>query len=36
MNVRLVDEVYWDLRTARDWYTATDLGLHSNSVPRRP
>ncbi len=27
MNVRLVDEVYLDLRTARDWYDGKSAGL---------
>ena len=27
MNVRLVDEVYLDVRTARDWYDRKSIGL---------
>lgn len=27
MNVRLVDEVFLDLRTARDWYDRKSVGL---------
>ncbi|TWT98376.1 hypothetical protein [Stieleria varia] len=27
MNVRLVDEVYFDIRTARDWYDGKSIGL---------
>ena len=27
MNVRLVDEVYLDIRTARDWYDGKSIGL---------
>jgi len=27
MNVRLVDEVYLDVRTARDWYDRKGAGL---------
>jgi hypothetical protein len=27
MNLRLVDEVYLDIRTARDWYDGKSIGL---------
>jgi len=32
MNVRLVDEVYLDIRTARDWYDGKSIGLGDEFV----
>jgi hypothetical protein len=32
MNLRLVDEVYLDIRTARDWYDGKSIGLGDESI----
>ena len=32
MNIRLADEVYLDLRSARDWYEAKQDGLGDEFV----